>query len=375
MKVHDMIASKDEGAAYSSDLPLAGLRILDFTWLLPGPFATLLLADLGADVIKIERPGSGDYLRDIHPAMFEHINRGKRSISIDLKNSDSRSDLLKLVSTADVVIEGFRPGVGDRIGIGYDTLSAVRSDLIYVSISGYGHTGPYKDLPGHDINYLAMSGALSMPASWDEKSHRSGLPVADLTAALYAALNISAAIRKRENTGKGSRIDLAIVEAALHWSEVRMAGVTSSEANWHHIHPANDVFETRDGKELSIALVEDKFFSNFCAAIDRPDLLTRFASIEQITKDHTAAAALKAELVNIFKTHGLEEWVKILGQSDVPFASVDGPLEVTRNPHFNARGLFDGTSMSLPGGLGTRQSLGVAPRLGEHTYEILSELK
>ncbi|MFC4272737.1 CoA transferase [Sneathiella chungangensis] len=370
-----MNASKDEGLVCPSDLPLAGLRVLDFTWLLPGPFATLLLADLGADVIKVERPGSGDYLRNILPAMFEHINRGKRSITIDLKDSDAHSDLLKLVSSSDVVLEGFRPGVADRIGIGYDALSAVRSDLIYVSISGYGQTGPYKALPGHDINYLAMSGALFVPASWNEKPHRSGLPVADLTAALYATVNISAAVRKRDKTGKGSRIDLSIAEAALHWSEVRMAGVDSDKPTWHHIHPANDVFETKDGRELSIALVEEKFFLSFCAAIDRHDLHNRFESVEQITKDHSAAAALHAELVHIFKQHSLEEWVKTLGQSDVPFAPVSNPNEVRQNQHLNARGLFDNTFMSIPGGLGTRKDMSAAPEIGEHTHEILSELK
>ncbi len=369
-----MTADRDEGIDHSSDLPLAGLRILDFTWLLPGPFATFLLADLGADVIKIERPGSGDYLRDIHPEMFEHINRGKRSIALDLKREADRASLLKLVATADVVVEGFRPGVADRIGIGYDALSAVRPGLIYVSISGYGQSGPFKDLPGHDVNYLAMAGALSVPASWDEKPRRSGLPVADLTASLYAALNIAAAVRKRDRSGKGSRIDLAIAEAALHWAEVRFAGVSPDAPDWHHIHPANDVFETKGEREISVALVEGKFFGNFCAAIGRGDLRARFPSIEHITADRAAAAALKAELKELFRTRSLEEWEAILAKADVPYAAVDGPREVARNPHFRARGLFDGPSMPLPGGLGRRERPAAAPQLGEHGTDILSEI-
>ena len=209
----------------TTPLPLAGLRILDLSWLLPGPFASLLLADLGADVVKVERPQSGDYLRDILPSMFELVNRGKRSIAIDLKDPASLAEFRRLVATADIVMEGFRPGVADRLGVGYDALSAVKPDLVYLSISGYGQTGPYADMPGHDINYLAAAGALSVPAVWGEPPRRSGLPVADLASAMYAALNIVAAIRRRDQTGEGSRIDIAIADSALHWSQVRIAGV------------------------------------------------------------------------------------------------------------------------------------------------------
>jgi crotonobetainyl-CoA:carnitine CoA-transferase CaiB-like acyl-CoA transferase len=358
---------------YSSDLPLEGVRILDLTWLLPGPFATLLLADLGADVVKVERPGTGDYLRDMLPDMFEHVNRGKRSVAIDLKDSESLSVLLRLVSSAHVVIEGFRPGVADRLGIGYDALTAIRPDIIYLSISGYGQTGPYSDRAGHDINYLAMAGALSVPASWNEPPHRSGLPVSDLASAMYAALNIVAAVRRRDQCGKGIRIDLAIADAALHWTQVRTAGINNDAPNWHHVHPANDVFETSEGRWVSIALVEAKFFRNFCIAANRPDLLERYGDIEHISFDSGAATALKLELATLFRTRSLPEWTQVLVESDIPFAPVNLIADVMRNPHFAERHAPGQTLTSIPGGLGRRGGLHPAPQLGQHLDEILAD--
>lgn len=355
--------------------PLSGLRILDLSWLLPGPFASLLLAELGAEVIKVERPQTGDYLRDILPSMFEIVNRGKRSIVIDLKDPESLPAFHRLVSSADVVIEGFRPGVADRLGVGYQALSAVKPDLIYLSISGYGQTGPYAGLPGHDVNYLAIAGALSVPASWNEPPRRSGLPVADLASSMYAALNIVAAVRGRDRSGRGCHIDLAIAEAALHWSQTRFAGVGADAPSWHHVHPANDVFETQDARGLSIALIEKKFFHNFCVAAGRSDLIDRFGSIiEEISHHPDEAMALKSELSRVIRSRGLAEWTQVLAEADVPFAPVNRPADIADDPHFAARGVSGRTSIPIPGGLGSQVVLDSAPRLGQHSREILTDV-
>lgn len=359
----------------TSPLPLAGLRILDLSWLLPGPFASLLLADLGADVVKVERPQSGDYLRDILPSMFELVNRGKRSIAIDLKDPASLAEFRRLVATADIVMEGFRPGVADRLGVGYDALSAVKPDLVYLSISGYGQTGPYADMPGHDINYLAAAGALSVPAVWGEPPRRSGLPVADLASAMYAALNIVAAIRRRDQTGEGSRIDIAIADSALHWSQVRIAGVDPERPHWHHVHPANDIFETADGRGLSLALVENKFLRNFCLAAGRPDLIETFAPAEEISGDVAGAALLKTELARLVGSRALAEWTRLLAGADVPFAPVNRPSDIEADPHFSARGMTGRMSMPVPGGLGGHLARSHAPGLGEHSDEIRAEMR
>ena len=193
---------------------LTGLRVLDFTALLPGPFGTVILADLGADVIKVEPPG-GEFGRRFPTQMFPVANRNKRSLCIDLKDPASRPLVQRLAEWADIAVEGFRPGVADRLGIGAAALRAIKPGLVYASLSGYGQTGPWRDEPGHDFNYLAAAGALSLKGHWaDAEPHRSGLPVADLAGACYLAIAVLAAVLRARASGEGATLDLSLFEAS-----------------------------------------------------------------------------------------------------------------------------------------------------------------
>jgi crotonobetainyl-CoA:carnitine CoA-transferase CaiB-like acyl-CoA transferase len=360
------------GRANSDDPPLAGTRVLDLSWLLPGPFATMLLTELGADVVKVERPGSGDYLRELLPDLFETTNLGKRSISLDLKDPAARDSLLRLIPKFDIVVESFRPGAADRLGVGYEALRKIRADIIYVSLSGYGQDGPYALRPGHDINYLALSGALSIPSTWNEAPRRSGLPIADIAGAMYAALDMVAALRKRDLKGEGSFIDISIAESVLHWTQLR----TTGHSNWHHIHPTNDVFITSDNRELSLGLVEPKFLEAFCHICDRPDIPERYPDIAQVSSDPKRARSLRSDIAAIVASRKLSDWVSRLSTTDVPFAPVNTPEEVRLDPHFRWRNAFDSDQsmrVRLPGALGRSLAGARVPELGEDTAEILSE--
>ena len=244
---------------------LTGLRILDFTALLPGPFGTVILADLGADVIKVEPPG-GEFGRRFPTEMFPVANRNKRSLCLDLKDLASRPLIARLAEWADIAVEGFRPGVADRLGIGAAALRAIKPSLVYASLSGYGQTGPWRDAPGHDFNYLAAAGALSLKGHWaDAVPHRSGLPVADLAGGCYIAIAVLAAVLRARETGEGATLDLSLFEASMSFTSVR-TGLDERAPDRLHLHPTNDVFATADGRRLALGIVEDRFWAAFVAA-------------------------------------------------------------------------------------------------------------
>ncbi|MBZ0253764.1 MAG: CoA transferase, partial [Candidatus Methylomirabilis sp.] len=206
-----------------SRLPLEGVRVLDLTRLLPGPFATMILADLGAEVVKVEEPGRGDYTRwnrirvGDTSAYFLAINRGKKSVALDLKKPAAREALLRLARSADVLVETFRPGVMDRLGAGYEAARAANPRLVYCSLTGYGQTGPYRDLPGHDNNYLGYAGLLSVTGERGGPPRLLGTQVADLGGAQMTAIAILAALRHRDRTGEGQYLDAALMDAGLYW--------------------------------------------------------------------------------------------------------------------------------------------------------------
>ena len=361
--------------------PLNGVRVLDLSWLLPGPFCTQVLADLGADVIKVERPGSGDYYREMYAGAFAVVNRNKRSIALDLKTDAGRASFESLLGSAHVLVEAFRPGVAARLGIGYETLKVRHPRLIYASLSGYGQTGPYALVPGHDINYLALAGALSIPGHWGEAPRRNGVPIGDLSAALYCVINIMAALRDCESTGKGCYIDLAIADAVLHWSQVRFADYAGK---WVHADPGNDIYTTADGRSIAVGLVEDKFWHNFCRAVGRDDLL------ELNTRDGAAGqeamlARKKDVMTRIFAERDLASWERLLAEHDVPASRVNDPHEAVSDLHFQTRGIVSRfvdpvtgrtlDTVSLPGGAYGKGPFSLPPKLGEHTEEILAELE
>jgi crotonobetainyl-CoA:carnitine CoA-transferase CaiB-like acyl-CoA transferase len=362
--------------------PLSGIRVLDLTWLLPGPFATGILADLGAEVIKIERPDGGDYLRERSPSLFERVNLGKRSVVLDLKSEKGLADFYRLVATSDIVIEGFRPGVAKRLRIDPEALASIKGNLIHLTLTGYGQTGPMAQRAGHDVNYLAFAGALSIPGHWGEAPRRSGLPVGDLAAALYAVINILAALRQRDRDGRGTVVDLAITDAVLHWSNTRFGEfdpVAESDA-WAHVAPGNDIFTTADGKVVTIGLIEEKFWINFCEAVRRPDLKPMFGQ-----RNETAKVQIRNAVTELIAAQPLVFWESVLTSADIPYAAVNCPQAALEEPQFVARGMVSNLEgpfgkalpvVALPGcafGV-TRfapQTLRRAPELGADTDVLL----
>ncbi len=327
---------------------LEGITVLDFTRLLPGPFCTQLLCNLGAEVIKIEDPKLGDYMRSVPPIVhdvsypFLMVNRGKRSLSVDLKTPEGQEIVHKLARGSDVVVEQFRPGVMARLRVAYDDLAMMNPRLVYCSFSGYGQTGPYKDLPGHDINFQALAGILGVTTGREDKAPAiPGVPIADLASGFNAALAILAALRVRDRTGRGEFIDVSIYDTAvtlmvlglarfLATGEEPVAGETLLTGSF----PFYSLYETKDGRWLSVATVEPKFWSRMCELIGAPDLA------EKQFKDGAERFQVAQALADKFRGRTLAEWEAMLAKENLPITGVKRVSEVVRDPHVKARGLL-----------------------------------
>src|SRR5262245_45469220 len=271
----------------------------------PGPFASAMLADLGAEVIKVEAP-KGDPGRGYVPVQFATENRNKRSIAIDLKKPASKPLVAKLAAHAQVAIEGFRPGVAKRLGIDYPTLKESNPRLVYCSISGYGQTGPWRERPGHDVNYVAAAGGLAFPGQWLKPPTRSSLPLADMGGGSFAAIAILAALHE----GRSACLDLSLFEAAFFWPAMRHALDAAADSR-AHIFPVNDVFETADGKRLTLGILEEHFWNNFVALA--PELKDeRFATDASRRQNGDALSAL---LSKIIKQRNAEDWMRLLDEN------------------------------------------------------------
>lgn len=368
-----------KGAMADGWQPLEGVRVLDFSLLLPGPFATLTLADLGADVVKVEPP-SGDFARRIPFAMFRMANRNKRSMTVDLKHPDAKRVVARLAGWADVAIEGFRPGVADRLGIGPEALAASNPRLIYCSLSGYGQTGPARDVPGHDLNYLAAAGALVLAGHWTEPPRRSGLPVADLAGGSYAAIAILAALHERQRTGRGAYLDLSLAEAAMSYTAIRH-GLDLDRTSRDHLWPTNDLFETADGEWIALGIVEEHFWRNFVDAAGdlAPDLgEMRYASEPDRRRNGDVLAARMRETM---RQRVAEDWLGRFRRHDVPAQRVLTPAEASRSAQATVREMVlerDG-ERHIPFPVRVNGSRGAAlrntaPAVGAHTGAILAEI-
>src|SRR5436190_4121871 len=246
-------------------LPLSGIRVADFSMFVPGPFCTAILADLGADVIKVESL-NGDPGRGYVPVQFRTENRNKRSIALNLKSPASRKIVERLAQQSDIAIEGFRPGVAKRLGIDFDHLRKFNSKLIHGSISGYGQTGPWKQRPGHDVNYVAAAGALAFPGQWLKAPSRSSLAIADMSGGAFAAIAVLSSLHERNQTGKGAQLDLSLFESAFFWAAMRHSLDKDVDPR-AHLFPVNDIFETSDGKRLTLGILEEHFWKNFVAFV------------------------------------------------------------------------------------------------------------
>ena len=325
-------------------LPLDGIVVLDFTTLLPGPLAALMLAEAGAEVIKIERPGGEDMRRfqpmvDGESALFAMLNRGKSVLTLDLKDEAARAELMPLLARADILIEQFRPGVMARFGLGYDDIRAINPKLIYCSISGYGQNGPRAQEAGHDINYIGNTGLLDLQPG---PTHTPVLPpalIADIAGGSFpAVINILLALRARDKSGEGAYIDIAMTDAmfTFAWYALALGSVSGRFPKPGEIQlvggsPRYQLYPTKDGKLVACGALEQKFWVAFTTAIG---LAPEFADD---TRDPQATRAAIAQLI---AARTADEWAPILAAADCCTTIVVPLEEALRDPHFVERGLF-----------------------------------
>ena len=348
-------------------LPLAGVRVVDFSMFVPGPFASCILADLGADVIKVEPP-RGDPGRGYVPVQFQTENRNKRSIAIDLKKNTSVPVVEKLIRQADIALEGFRPGVAKRLGIDYETLRKIKPNLVYCSISGYGQTGPWRERPGHDVNYVAAAGGLAFPGQWLQKPARSSLPLADMGGGTFATIAVLAALKE----GKGAYLDISLFESGFFWAAQRHSLDPKVDPR-AHIFPVNDVFETADGKRLTLGILEEHFWNNFVSLV--PELQKEEFSTDELRRRN--GDELSKKLANVMKTRSADDWIRILEENDVPVDLCVTPGEAAEHPHMVERQAVERGYAKFPVWANGRRGGAIrarTPKLGQHSREILVEL-
>lgn len=355
----------DDLTPASGPLPLEGLRVLDFSFLLPGPYCTQLLGDLGAEILKIEPVGGEPGRPAINGNFWYPANRNKQSVVVNLKTDEGRAVCHELAAVSDVVVEGFRPGTVERLGVDYATLSAINPAIVYCSMSGFGQSGPLRDEPGHDVNYLASGGGLAISGHWGEQPRRSGLPIADLGSGTMAALAIMAAVFGRAATGRGSYIDLALRDVCLSFASARSGlNFGARVQDQDHLLPMNEVFLTSDGQQIALGIVEDRFWNAFATAMHdaAPDLTGPDYSAPRDRRRN--GDRLKARLAEVLVTETREYWLKLLVPADVPAQPVLTLEEALEHPQTTGRGLrqevdgqrfmafpalFDGVAMPVRG--------------------------
>jgi alpha-methylacyl-CoA racemase len=324
--------------------PLAGIRVLDFSTLLPGPMATLLLAEAGAEVIKIERPG-GEDMRHYAPAWgkdsvnFALLNRGKKSLAADLKDAQARARILEIAKTSDVVVEQFRPGVMDRLGLGYDALRMLNPKLIYCAITGYGQSGPRRDRAGHDLNYIGDAGLLALASG--SPGHRVVPPalIADIAGGAYpAVMNILLALRRRDASGEGAYLDIAMTDglfAFVYWAIGNGLAAAAWPDDGRELvtggSPRYQLYDTSDGRIVAAAPLEQKFWLAFTAAIGLDPTYV---------DDARDPAATIARAAAIIATRSAAEWAPLFDAADCCCSIVQDVRAALNDPHFTARGLF-----------------------------------
>lgn len=343
--------------------PLSSLKILDFTTLLPGPYATMMLADLGAEVVRVEAPNRPDGVRFLPPfdgetsAWHGLLNRSKRSMALDLKQPAAVEAVKRLVQTYDIVVEQFRPGVMDRLGIGYEALQAANPRLIYCAITGYGQTGPYRDRAGHDNNYLSLAGVMSHTGRKGSCPPPLGVQVADIGGGSFGAVTgILTAVIHRLLTGQGQFVDISMFDMAVAWhahaiSHYLVAGEEPTYESWGlNGGGFYDYYQTQDGRFLSVGSLEPKFWQGFCEAISRPDLVG-------MGYDPTAQERLKAEIREEIGKRPLSAWVTLFASLDVCVEPVLTIPEMLEHPQTLARNLV----VAVPKPDGTTQSQIASP--------------
>jgi crotonobetainyl-CoA:carnitine CoA-transferase CaiB-like acyl-CoA transferase len=377
------------------DVPAAleGIKVLDLSRLLPGPFCTMLLADFGAEVIKVEEPGVGDYLRWWQPRLGPNsafhvvLNRNKRSLTLNLKTPEGKGIFERLAGSADVVVEGFRPGVMDRLGLGYQSLKGVNPRLVYCAISGYGSSGPRARRAGHDLNYLAMNGVLSYSGR-DSVPTMSGVQIADLGGGgLLAAFSIVTALLARERLGAGQYLDISMADGALIWNCLRWGKYLADgeiprpgDDMVNHGFACYNLYETSDGRYMALGALEPKFWQTFCESVGRDDWKEA-----KHFEPGPHQVALRGEIGELFLQKTQAEWVAHFAAHDCCCEPVLNLDEVMEEPHIRARQMVVDL---IHESWGAYRQLGIAPKfsrtpgtirshapdLGAHTAAILAGL-
>ena len=376
---------------------LDGIRVLDFTRVLAGPYCTMVLGDLGADIIKVERDGTGDDLRHWGPPFmpdgestyFLSVNRNKRSIVVDLKNAAGRDLALRLVRQSDVVVENFRTGVMESLGLGYEQLRAINPRLVYCSITGYGATGPLAERPGYDVIMQGMGGLMSVTGEPEGTPTRVGVAIVDMTTGLYAAIAVLGALQSRIRSGQGQRLDLSLLETCLALMPNLTAGYLMAGAkpdrlgNGHPNSVPYRVFPTQDGN-LTLAVGNDLHWQRLCEAVGHPELAAdpRYAENHARIERRTEVDEL---VTGWFRQRTTDEWVQLLSQEEVPCGPVYPVDRILADSQIEALGTVKTVIHPTSGPLrmvGAPFHLAAVdtapyhppPRLGEHTKTVLKEL-
>lgn len=352
----------------------------------------MLLADFGAEVIKVEEPVKGDYAREYEPkldknsAMFHSLNRNKKSICLDLKTTEGKDTFLKMAEDADVVVESFRPGVMERLGLGYETLRRINPRLVYCAVTGFGQTGPYANKPGHDINYLSYAGLLNLMGEKDGKPVVPASQIADIGGgALPAAVGILLALFEREKSGKGQFVDVSMMDGVISWLQTLLPDYLATEKAPGRGEQMLDggracyaVYETKDERFIAVGALEPKFWEAFCHVIGRSDFIPLLeAPLHEQYR-------LKYEIQTIISQKTLEEWVMLFSEVEACVSPVLTFEEMVKHPQVAAREMIQSVKHS---GLGSVKQIGIpiklsetpvkietqAPKLGEHTNELKPE--
>jgi crotonobetainyl-CoA:carnitine CoA-transferase CaiB-like acyl-CoA transferase len=360
--------------------PLDGVRVCDLSRLLPGPFASMLLADLGARVDKIEDLDAGDYLRAMPPSVegasstFWALNRGKRSLAIDLKKPEGRDALLELVLRYDVLLESYRPGVMARLGLDYPKLRERNPALVYCAITGYGQDGPLKGRAGHDLNYLARAGVLSLTGPRGGPPQPPGVQMADVGGALHAVIGIASALVARAKTGEGRFVDVSMCEGAMTFG---VFGLMNAFAGMPFLQGTDSLmggiapyatYATKDGKAVSLGALEPKFWMTFCTATGiEPSMEALMPGPHQ--------ADWKSKVAQVIAARTRDEWAEFAAQHDCCLEPVLEPHELLTDPQHTARGVFvkSAGGMPMPKIGSSPAPVKPPPERGAHTVEILRE--
>ena len=376
--------------------PLEGIRILDLTRVLSGPYCTMLLGDLGAEVIKVERPGEGDDTRSFAPpfqgdqaAYFLSINRNKKSITLDMKSEQGKEILWRLLDLSDVLVENFRPGAMERLGFGYEAVTNRRPAIIYCSISGFGGGGPQKDRPGYDVIVQGEAGIMDLTGPRDGPPHKVGTSIADLVSGLTAVQGILAALYTAKIDGRGQRVLVSMYEAvaALLTFNASIYFATGNtpkrRGNEHATIVPYETFEASDGW-INLGVANDDIWRRFCAAVGTAELATdrRFANAPDRVRNRDALVPL---IKTVIKQRSRDEWLKLLDNSGVPCGAIRTVAEVCDSEVLRARGMIAEMPHASAGNVkGIKSAIHLSetvldtytapPKLGEHTNEVLTRL-